>query len=93
MYVFSREGCDAYDIRNIEEVKMVDGQLEIGRVFTYPCADVDSITFAEPSVETTPKGWWGDMSFGRSACYYQSFLKDYPNMVFESKDGLCSSAL
>ena len=93
MYVFSREGCDAYDIRNIEEVKVVDGQLEIGRVFTYPCADVDSITFAEPSVETTPKGWWGDMSFGRSACYYQSFLKDYPNMVFESKDGLCSSAL
>ncbi len=94
MYVFSREGCDAYDIRNIEEVRVVDSYcLKIGSSFLYPCAEIDSITFAEPLAETRRMGWWGDMGFGRSACYYQSFLKDYPNMVVEAADSLCTSAL
>ena len=94
MYVFSREGCDAYDIRNIEEVKVVDSYcLKIGSSFLYPCAEIDSITFAEPLVETRRMGWWGDMAFGRSACYYQPFLKDYPNMMVETADSLCTCAL
>lgn len=92
LYVYGQGVCNAVDLHNIDEIRVTEDTVDISMGVRYRCADVDSITFRESNAPTGRIGWWGDTSDGSSACYYQSFQKDFPDMVFEASDGICTSA-
>lgn len=91
LYVFGHGTCNAVDIQNINEIRMTDELVDIAIGVNYRSTDIDSITFIEPQVDYGCIGWWGSPADGPSACYYQSFHKDYPDMTFEATDSICSS--
>lgn len=91
LYVYSQSGCHAVDIQNINDVKFTEKMADIAIGVNYKCSEVDSITFSEPQVDYGRIGWWGSSAVGPSACYYQSFNKDYPDMTFEAADSICTS--
>lgn len=92
MYVYGLGSCNAIDAHNVGEIKMTKGIVDIAIGVNYRCVDIDSITFYEPQVEYGRIGWWGSPSDGPSACYYQSFHKDFPDMSFETANSICISA-
>lgn len=92
LYVFGQGTCNAVDMQNVHEMRMTEDVVDITIGVNYRCTDVDSITFREPEVEYGCIGWWGSVADGPSACYYQSFHKDYPDMSFEATDSICTSA-
>ncbi len=91
LYVFGHGTCTAVDVHNVSEIKMTEEVVDISLGVNFRCADVDSITFREPEVDYGRIGWWGSSADGPSACYYQSFHKDYPDMTFEATGSICSS--
>lgn len=92
LYVYSQGECNAVDIHNVEVINVTGDVVDIAIGVSYCQADVDSITFRKPSTETGRIGWWGNLIEGHSACYYQSFSKDFPDMTFETSGGLCTAA-
>ena len=92
IYVYGKGACTAVDIQNVNEIKMTEDVVDISLGVNYKCSDVDSITFKEPEVDYGCIGWWGSSADGPSACYYQSFHMDYPDMTFEATDSVCTSA-
>ena len=92
LYVYSQGECNAVDIHNVEVINVTGDVVDIAIGVSYCQADVDSITFRKPSMETGRIGWWGNLSFGHSACYYQSFSKEFPDMTFEASGGFCTAA-
>ena len=92
IFVYGKGTCTAVDIQNVNEIKMTEEVVDISLGVNYRCTDVDSITFREPEVDYGRIGWWGSPADGPSACYYQSFHMDYPDMTFEATDSICNSA-
>ena len=92
LYVFGHGTCTAVDIQNVNEIRMTEDVVDIAIGVSYRRIDVDSITFREPEVNYGRIGWWGSFASGPSACYYQSFNKDFPDMTFEAIDSICTSA-
>ena len=92
IFVYGKGTCTAVDIQNVNEIKMTEEVVDISLGVNYRCTDVDSITFREPEVDYGRIGWWGSPADGPSACYYQSFHMDYPDMTFEATDSVCTSA-
>ena len=92
IFVYGKGTCTAVDIQNVNEIKMTENIVDISLGVNYRCTDVDSITFREPEVDYGRIGWWGSPADGPSACYYQSFHMDYPDMTFEATDSVCTSA-
>ena len=92
LYVFGHGTCTAVDIQNVNEIRMTEDVVDIAIGVNYRCIDVDSITFREPEVNYGSIGWWGSFASGPSACYYQSFNKDFPDMTFEAIDSIYTSA-
>lgn len=91
LYVFGHGTCNAVDIQNVNEMRMTDELVDIAIGVNYRSTDIDSITFREPEVDYGRIGWWGSPADGPSACYYQSFRKDFPDMTFEAADSICTS--
>jgi hypothetical protein len=92
LYVFGHGTCNAVDIQNVNEMRITEELVDIAIGVNYRTIDVDSITFREPEVNYGRIGWWGSSADGPSACYYQSFRKDFPDMTFEAADSICTSA-
>ena len=92
IFVYGKGTCTAIDIQNVDEIKMTEEVVDISLGVNYRSTDVDSITFREPEVDYGRIGWWGSSADGPSACYYQSFRKDHPDMTFETADSICTSA-
>ena len=92
IYVYGQGACNAVDIRNVVEIKMTEEVVDIAIGVNYRYIDVDSITFSEPKVDYGRIGWWGTPVDSFVSCYYQSFGKEYPDMSFETADGICTSA-
>lgn len=92
LYVYGQGTCNAVDIRHVDEIRMTPETVDITVGVNYRCIDVDSITLREPEVDYGCIGWWGSLANGSSACYYQTFLKDCPDMVFEATDSIFTSA-
>ena len=92
VFVYGKGTCTAVDVQNVNEIKMTEDVVDISLGVNYRCTDVDSITFREPEVDYGRIGWWGSSADGPSACYYQSFRKDHPDMIFEAAGSICTSA-
>ena len=92
LYVYGKGSCNAVDAHNVDGIKITEEIVDIAIGVNYRCIDIDSITFCEPEIEYGRIGWWGSPADGPSACYYQSFRKDYPDMTFEATDSICTSA-
>lgn len=92
LYVYGQGSCNAVDMQNVNEVRMTEDVVDMAIGVNYRYIDIDSITFSEPEVDYGRVGWWGSAANGLSACYYQSFCKDFPDMTFEAADSICTKA-
>ena len=91
--VHGQQGCQLFDIQNIEEMGVCHDTLSANVAALQLAVPFDSISFSDASVTGMRVGWWGDLAEGPSSCYYWPDSTNIPNVKMTAEGGLSTSVL
>ena len=91
--VHGQQGCQLFDIQNIEEMGVCHDTLSANVAALQLTVPFDSISFSDASVTGMRVGWWGDLAEGSSSCYYWPDSTNVPNVEMTAEGGLSTSVM
>ena len=91
--VHGQQGCQLFDIQNIEEMGVCHDTLSANVAALQLTVPFDSISFSDASMAGMRVGWWGDLAEGSSSCYYWPDSTNVPNVEMTAEGGLSTSVL